>query len=125
MQFDIVKRTVLFVVLIVVQALVLNHIHLFGCATPLLYIYFIMLFRRNTQPWIILLSSFLLGLAVDTFSNTPGVAAGSATFLAAVQPYVLGIFIQRDSPDDLEPGIKSLGFTDADIATFREIMLEQ
>ncbi|MBO4827439.1 MAG: rod shape-determining protein MreD [Prevotella sp.] len=111
MQFDIIKRILLFAVLCVVQALVLNHIHLFGCATPLLYIWFIMLFRRNTQPWIILVSSFLLGLCIDTFSNTPGVAAGSATFLAAMQPYILGLFIQRDSPDDLEPGIKSLGFS--------------
>ena len=36
MEFDIIKRVALFVVLCVVQALVLNHIHLFGCATPLL-----------------------------------------------------------------------------------------
>ena len=111
MELDIIKRMLLFALLCVVQALVLNHIHLFGCATPLLYIYFIMLFRRNTQPWIILVSSFLLGLCIDTFSNTPGVSSGAATFLGAVQPYVLSIFIQRDSPDDLEPGIKSLGFS--------------
>lgn len=86
MELDIIKRMLLFALLCVVQALVLNHIHLFGCATPLLYIYFIMLFRRNTQPWIILVSSFLLGLCIDTFSNTPGVSSGAATFWEPCSP---------------------------------------
>ena len=36
------------VVLVLVQVLFLNHIHLFGLAIPLLYIYIAITFRRGT-----------------------------------------------------------------------------
>lgn len=97
-------------ILVLAQVFVLNHIHLFGVATPLLYIYFVLLFRRNTPQWIMLLLAFFMGLVVDTFSNTPGVSAASMTLIAALQPYVLHPFIPRDSSDDLQPGMDTLGF---------------
>ena len=103
------QRVVAFVVLVVVQALVLNHIHLFGVATPLFYVYFVLLFRRNHPKWIILLTSFLLGLCIDVFSNTPGLAAASTTFIAVLQPYILEPFIPRDSDENLKPGMRTLG----------------
>lgn len=109
MKIEAIKYLFTFIVLCLVQVLVLNHINLLGCATPLLYVYFIMLFRRGFPKWGILIWSFLIGLCIDMFSNTPGVAAASATFLGLLQPYLLGMFIQRDSPDDIEPSMRSLG----------------
>lgn len=109
MTIDLLQRVVAFVVLVVVQALVLNHIHLFGVATPLFYVYFVLLFRRNHPKWIILLTSFLLGLCIDVFSNTPGLAAASMTFIAVLQPYILEPFIPRDSDENLKPGMRTLG----------------
>ena len=50
-----------------------------------------------------------MGLCIDVFSNTPGVAAASATFLGFLQPYLLEIFTPRESPEDLLPTMKSLG----------------
>ena len=70
MSIDQVKRIVLFVILVLVQGLVLNHIHLFDCATPLLYIILVIHFRRNQPRWSALLWSFALGLCVDVFANT-------------------------------------------------------
>ena len=52
MYSELFSRIIWFIVLCVVQALVLNHIHLFGFAIPLLYVYFVMLFRRNTPRWV-------------------------------------------------------------------------
>ncbi len=102
-------KFLLFFVLLLVQVLVLNHIHLFDCATPLLYVYLVLLFRRNYPRWGILLWSFALGLSIDVFSNTPGLTAASMTLLGLIQPYLFYLFIPRDSPDDLEPSMKSLG----------------
>ena len=99
----------LYVVLVLSQALVLNHIHLFGYATPLLYIYFVVSFPRNYPKWGILLWSFLLGLNVDAFSNTPGVAASAMTLIGLLQPYLLEVFMQRDSEDDFQPSIYTMG----------------
>lgn len=109
MGIDVIKRIVLFVVLLVMQALVLNHVHLFDCAIPLLYVYLVLLFPRNFPKWALLLWSFALGLCADTFTNTPGLAAASATLMGMAQPFVLEFFVPRDSADDLEPGMRSLG----------------
>lgn len=111
MNIDQVKRISLFVVLLLVQGLVLNHIHLFDCATPLLYIILVMRFRRNQSRWSALLWSFALGLCVDVFANTPGVAAASMTVMGLVQPYLFELFVPRDSTDDLEPSIRTIGVT--------------
>lgn len=79
MNNDFVKRLLLFLGLLLVQVLVLNHVHLFGYGTPLPYIYFAISFRRGYPKWGVLVWSFLLGLCIDMFSNTPGVAAASMT----------------------------------------------
>ena len=110
MKIEIFKIFATFIVLCLAQTLVLNHIHLFGCATPLLYIYFILLFRRNYSRWAVILWSFLTGLCIDIFTNTPGVATSATTILGLLQPYLLNLFIPRDSSEDLIPSIKSLGF---------------
>ncbi len=88
MNIETVKSIGTFVILLLAQALVLNHIHLFNCATPLLYVYMVLHFQRNAPKWSLLLWSFLMGLLVDVFSNTPGVAAGSMTFIGFIQPYL-------------------------------------
>lgn len=109
MPIDFLKRVLLFVALCMAQVLVLNRIHLFDCATPLLYVLFVLFFERNYPKWAILLWSFVLGLVLDMFSNTPGITAASLTLLGAVQPYFLELFIQRDAPDDIRPSIETIG----------------
>ncbi len=109
MATDIFKKTILLIVFCIVQVLVCNQIHLFGYATPLVYVYFVTLFQRNYPKWAILLWCFALGLLIDVFSNTPGVAAGAMTFVAFLQPYLLQPFIPRDSLEDLQPSFASLG----------------
>lgn len=109
MNIDFLKRLLLFLGLLLAQVLVLNHVHLFDVATPLLYIYFVVSFKRGYPKWAILVWSFLLGLCIDVFSNTPGVAAASMTLAAALQPYVLELFIQRDNDDDVVPSVYTLG----------------
>ena len=87
----------------------LGRIHLFGCATPLLYVYFVILFPRNYPKWAILLWSFSLGLIIDIFFNTPGLAAATMTLLAVVQPYYLEMFVSREDFEELKPTMKNLG----------------
>ncbi|MDD6379459.1 MAG: rod shape-determining protein MreD [Prevotella sp.] len=109
MNVDTLRKTIWLLVLVLVQVLILNHVHLFGVATPLLYIYFIMLFQRNYPRWAIMLWGFAMGLLIDIFANTPGVTCGTMTLMALIQPYLLRPFIPRDSAEDLQPGIRTLG----------------
>lgn len=121
MSLELLKRLGLFFALCVVQILILNHIHLFGVAIPLLYIYFVISFHRNSPKWAILLWSFALGLAIDVFSNTPGLAAGSMTLIAAIQPYLLELFIPRDSIEELDVSAKILGW--GNFITFSAVLI--
>ena len=108
MNIDFLKRLLWFTVLVMVQVFVLNHIHLFAIATPLLYIYFILLFPRNYPQWAIMLWAFIMGLTIDVFTNTPGITAGSLTLLAALQPFILHLFIPRDSSENFQAGLDTL-----------------
>ena len=109
MTIDSFRRLILFVVLCMVQALVLNRVHLFNYAIPLFYVYFVLSFPRNYPKWAILLWSFAMGLFVDIFANTPGLAAASMTLIAAIQPYYLELFVPRDSAENMKPTIQTLG----------------
>ena len=62
----------------------------------------------NYPQWAMLIWAFLMGLTIDTFSNTPGVASASLTLIAALQPYVLQLFIPRDSSDNFQAGMDTL-----------------
>ncbi len=110
MNIDTLKNLLFFVILVLLQALVLNHIHLFGYATPLLYVYFVLRARRDIPKWALLLWCFALGLAVDAFNNTPGLATTSLTLVGLLQPYVLSLFLNRESADNLLPSIATLGW---------------
>ncbi len=109
MTADLLKRLLWFFLFVLAQVLVLGRIHLFHVATPLFYVYFVALFPRNYPKWSVLVWSFLLGLAVDTFSNTPGLASSSLTLIAAIQPYLLEAFAPRESAENLEPSATALG----------------
>ena len=111
MAIDALKRFAVLIVLCLAQALVLNRMHLLGYATPLLYVYFVLLFPRNYPKWALLLWCFALGLINDTFSNTPGVACASLTLIGAIQPYFLEIFVPRDAVENFEPSIRSLSYS--------------
>ena len=109
MSADFLKRLGLFALFFLAQVLVFGRIHLFHYATPLFYVYFVAMFPRNHEKWAILVWSFVLGLCVDIFSNTPGLAAASLTVIAAIQPYYLELYVPRDSADNLKPSMKTLG----------------
>lgn len=109
MSIEYIKRLGLFIILLLVQGLICNHIRLLNSATPLLYILFVLQFRRNHPRWAILLWSFALGLCVDIFANTPGVASASMTLVGILQPYLLELFVSKDAADDLRPSVRTLG----------------
>lgn len=110
MTIDSLKRLLVFVLFYLAQALVCNRIQLFHCAIPLPYIHFVIMFPRNLPKWSILLWSFALGVTIDMFSNTPGVASSSLTLAGALQPYLLEFFIPRDAEENINVSAKTLGW---------------
>lgn len=103
----------IFVILIIVftllQALIVGNIHIMGIATPLLYVYLVLLFPKTYARWLQLLLCFSMGLCIDMFTNTPGLAAASMTLTGFVQPYILDLYLSEEDNHDLMPGFKTLG----------------
>ncbi|WP_370519407.1 rod shape-determining protein MreD [Flavobacterium sp. 9AF] len=59
---------------------------MFGFLNPYPYILFTLLFPANGNKNALLISSFLLGLTIDIFSNSGGIHAMACTVLAFVRP---------------------------------------
>ena len=98
-----------FVGLVLIQVLVLNQMHISGYATPFLYIYFILKINSKVGRNELMLWSFMLGLIVDIFGNTPGMNAAAATCLAFSRSSLLRLSTLRSEDEAFYPGIKSLG----------------
>ena len=82
-------------ILLVFQGLVFNHIHFFGYATPVIYVYILCLQPLNTSRWAWLLWGFAVGLGSDFFSETPGLGAASMTLTALCAPQLLRLFTPK------------------------------
>lgn len=95
--------------MVLLQVLILNNVHIAGCATPFLYIYLILKFESDIPRNTLMLWAFFLGLLVDIFSDTPGMNASAAVFLAFVRPMLLRLFVPRDMVESITPGIRTLG----------------
>jgi hypothetical protein len=78
-----------FVVLVLFQVLVINHIRLGGYVHPHIYLIFIMLLPFNTPKWQLLVLGFVLGLSIDLFTGTPGLHAGATTLMAFCRPSII------------------------------------
>lgn len=78
-----------FVVLIVAQVFIFDHILLFGFINPFVYLLFLILFPFKINQQLFLAVAFLLGLSMDFFNNTGGIHAAACLFTAFVRPLVL------------------------------------
>lgn len=110
MTIDTFRRMLIFVLLCLAQALVFGRIQLLHCATPLAYVYFVVILPRGTSRWAALLWGFAMGLCVDMFADTPGMATASMTLIAMIQPPLLELFLPRDADADIRSSAKTLGF---------------
>lgn len=97
------------VALVLLQALILNNLHIGGYATPFLYIYLILKFEADVPKNRLMLWAFFLGMIVDIFSDTPGLNAASTVLLAFIRPTLLRLFVPRDLQDTFIPSIRSMG----------------
>ena len=110
MTIDSLKRLASFILLWLAQGLVFNRIQLFGCAMPLLYVYFVMKFPASFPRWASLLWSFAMGACVDMFANTPGVAMAGTTLLAFIQPSMLNLFLPHDAEENAHAAVSIIGW---------------
>lgn len=99
-----------FIVLVAVQVLLIDNLNLGGYINPPLYILFILLLPFQIPGGILLVSSFLLGMSVDMFSNSAGIHAAAATFAAFMRPAIIRfVGAPAEYEEHLNPGIRDMG----------------
>ena len=99
-----------FVVLVLLQVLVINHIRLGGYVHPYIYLIFIMLLPFNTPKWQLLVLGFVLGLTVDLFTGTPGLHAVATTLMAFCRPSIIKLVTGNQKFENItEPNLGQLG----------------
>lgn len=101
----------MFVILVLVQALLMNHIVLFNCAVCFIFIYFIVKLPVHLSTNLLLTLGFALGLTVDILSDTPGLNALCCTILAVLKRPVFFAYVQHDDHNrNVSPSLTTMGF---------------
>jgi rod shape-determining protein MreD len=98
---SIIRYTVIFVILILLQVLLFNNIQFSGYVNPYVYIMLILLLPVEISPWLLLLISFFTGLTIDFFIATPGMHTSATVLSGFLRPYILRLISPRDG---YEPG---------------------
>lgn len=103
------RRFGLMVGLVLLQVLILNRISLFGYATPMFYIWFIVRFESSMTRNAMLIWGFFIGIVIDMFTGTPGLNAACSTILALLQPKIVTLFLSKDRRDIVVPSRDTMG----------------
>ncbi len=107
----ILRYGLIFILLILLQVLVFNNIQFSGYVNPYVYILFILLLPMEIPSWLLLLSSFLMGIMIDFFSGSPGVHTSATVLAGFVRPYVLSLVAPRDGYEQgSDPSMFNYGF---------------
>ena len=107
---DIAGHIGRFIILILAQVLILNSIQLSGFINPFIYVLFILTLPVKISRILLLTIAFITGLAIDFFTNTPGLHAAATVCMAFFRPYILTSIAPRDGYEvDEKPSINKLG----------------
>jgi len=86
---EIFINTVRFIILVLVQVLLLDHINLYGFINPFVYVLFILIYPLTGNKTLLIFLGFLLGLFIDIFNGSGGVHAAASVFIAWARPVIL------------------------------------
>jgi rod shape-determining protein MreD len=99
-----------FIILVIIQVMILNNIRFGGYINPYVYVLFVLLLPLDVAGWVLLLSSFAMGLTIDLFSDTQGMHAAATVLLAFARPGIIRMISGRSDLDSgTIPMISTMG----------------
>lgn len=109
-MYNSVKLFFIAIFLLFVQVLVLNQVSVFGYATPLLFVYFIVKLPLTLHRNWVLLLAFGYGMVLDAFTQSYGLQISALVTVAFLRPYVVMLFVSKDEAIDNLPSANMLGW---------------
>ena len=107
----IVIQILRFILLLGIQILICNHIHLFRFINPYIYILALFLLPLSMPKSWQYIIGFATGFIVDSFTMTYGVHASASLTLIFVRPYLINLLNKNNISLENEafiPGVKDL-----------------
>jgi uncharacterized integral membrane protein len=107
---EVLRNSIRFVLLVLLQVLIVQNIHLGAYVILFPYILFILLLPFETPKLLVMLLAFFTGLVIDMFYDTAGVHAAVCTLIGYSRHYVLKVLAPREGYDAVQsPTIQSMG----------------
>ncbi len=78
-----------FILLVFFQTLVFNNLYLFGFINPMVYIFFLVIYRFDYDQTFLIVSSFILGFLIDFFSQSGGAHTISTLTIGFIRPIII------------------------------------
>lgn len=105
------KQISSFILLLLLQILIFNHINAFGYLNPYVYVLFVLMLPMTYSRATVLILAFLVGGCVDIFENSGGVHIAATVFLAWIRRPLLRVATQKRGVDfeNLRIGRLTLG----------------
>lgn len=104
-----IQRFLSFILLVLLQVWLFNNIHLFGVATPFVYLAFTLKLPVKMNRNTVLMLSALMGLIIDLFGSTLGLNMSVMVIVGFLRSYLLKLFAPRDVYEDYVPSFETLG----------------
>ena len=105
-----IKYTFYFLFIILLQGLMMNQIQISELLYPMIYIMAILMLPLETSLFFTIIVSLVLGVLVDSISDTFGLHTSSSLLVAYTRPYFLKFIRPRDGYDNtLLPSIHDMG----------------
>ena len=98
---NLLKYSLIFVVVVLLQVLVLNHILILRMISPFFYLIFLLLLPYDTPRAMLVLLGFILGLSVDAFTNTLGVHTAVCVLIGLIRPGILSKISTRETRESV------------------------
>jgi len=104
------KYSFLFISIILIQVLVLNHFEMSRYIYPMIYVVLILDLPIKTNQFTVVAIAIVLGICIDAFSDTFGLHTSSMILVAYIRPIVLNLIRPRDGYDKInQPNLQEMG----------------
>ena len=110
---SIFRQVLRFILVILLQLIICNKVHLFGFITPALFIYALLLLPVELPKSLQYFIGFLCGFIVDMFTHTLGINAAASVIIMTLRPSVIRTLNGHKSSETTEnpiPGFKDFSW---------------
>ena len=100
-----------FIILVLVQVLLFNQIHIYGYGCIFLYVLFVINYPFERKKIYLLLWGFLLGFIIDMFSQSYGIHTFATTLIAYLRTFIIKLYTGSDNSEALKKNYNRFGAT--------------